>query len=132
MYYKITSRWQKHGGHLLNQTKTSTDWFVLKVSTVGRFQNRICIDCFFHHFSSRPGEGEKKLIAMKKPEQLQLTLDKVRWNFELSIINLNRLFSEGACERVWLLECLQQWSVWSSIFWVIKKQLRLWICKIFA
>ena len=42
--YQITSRWQKNDGFLLNcTTKISTDCFVLEVSAVGRFQNKICI-----------------------------------------------------------------------------------------
>lgn len=33
----------KNGGFLLNYSQTSIDCFVLQVSTVGRFQSRICI-----------------------------------------------------------------------------------------
>ena len=42
--YQITSRWQKNYGFLLNgKTKISTDCFVLEVSAVDGFQNKICI-----------------------------------------------------------------------------------------
>ena len=67
---------EKYGGFLVNWTKTSTDYFALEVSTVGRFQNRISIDSIITS-ANQEEESIVLCIAMKKMRGVdsQLTLD---------------------------------------------------------
>ena len=59
---------------MLDCAKPSTDCFELKVSTVSRFQNIIRIDAIIKS-ASQEKENKILCVAMRKWEELQLTLD---------------------------------------------------------
>ena len=65
IYFKNTSRGQKCGGFFLDSMKTFTDCFVLEASSVGRFQNGICIATIITS-ASQEKENRILCIAMKK------------------------------------------------------------------
>ena len=62
----------KNGGFLLNYSQTSLDCFVLQVSTVGRFQNRICIVSII---TSAGQEKENKTLYKVHEEKEAVRVD---------------------------------------------------------
>ena len=63
--------WQKYGSFLLNCTKTSADCFVLEVSAVSRFQNRICIASII----TAGHDKENKVLYIFNEEMRAATID---------------------------------------------------------
>lgn len=70
-YLKVTKIWC----FLLNCTKTFMDCFVSEVSTVGRYQNKICIVLFS---ASSYQQARRKNVTMEKWKQLhQVALNNI-------------------------------------------------------
>ena len=139
--YQITSRWQKNHGFLLNgKTKISTDCFVLEVSAVDGFQNKICIVSIIIPTGQKK-EHETLYITLTiwknwssyrwllitqnlKKDKVIITIKhenySIQWEFESLNMNFFRFCLEGTSERVRFLEFHQQGFVCISSFWVFK------------